>query len=131
MKRPKLTYFGSVQEAVHYGVSELLDTLRDDYNRMTYDKYERLHYKQSDRQEMRRRINDLRKCEPMLRKSPYIDEMYALLLEMDRWLDRKTRQQAVPESLRNLQPRIKKVVIALKGRASDASLASQPSAEEA
>ena len=113
MKNPKLTYFGSVQDAVNYGISELLDTLQDDYNRMTYDKYERLHYKQSDRQEMRHRINDLRKCEPMLRKAPYVDEMHSLLREIDKWLEGRRNRQTASELLETLQPRIKKIVVSL------------------
>ncbi|HET6674040.1 MAG TPA: hypothetical protein VFG71_01810 [Nitrospiraceae bacterium] len=121
MRKPKLAYFESIQDAVNYGVSELLDTLQDDYNRMTHDKYERWHYKASDRQEMRRRISDLRKCEPIMRKAPYVDEMYSLLLEMARWLERKKKRRTAPELLENLQPRIKKVVIALKGRPTSAA----------
>ncbi len=115
MKKLKLTYFESVQDAINYGVSELLDSLQDDYNRMTYHKYERLHYKPSDREEMRRRINDLRKCEPMMRNSSYVDEMYSLLLEMNTWLEKERKRRTAPELLENLQPRIKEVVAALKG----------------
>jgi hypothetical protein len=107
---PKLTYFESVRDAVNYGVSELLDTLQDDYNRMTYDKYERMHYKPSDRQEMRRRISDLRKCESTMRNSSYLYEVHSLLREIDKWLEGRSRRQTVSELLETLQPKIKKIV---------------------
>lgn len=82
---------------------------------MTYDKYERWHSKASDRQEMRRRISDLRKRESIMKNAPYIDEIYLLLLEMNKWLEKKRKTQTAPELLEDLQPRIKKVVATLKG----------------
>jgi cell division septum initiation protein DivIVA len=107
-----MSHFESVEDAVNYGVSELLDTLQDDYQRMTYDKYERSHYRPSDRQEMRRRISDLRKCEYMMRNASLVDEMHSILREMDRWLQAKRKRQTASELLANLHPKITKVVMA-------------------
>lgn len=114
MKKPRMSYFESVEDAVNYGVSELLDTLRDDYHRMTYDKYERHHYRPNDRKEMRSRISDLRKCEFTMRNAPLVDEMHSILLEMDRWLQAKRKRQTASELLANLHPKITKVVMAAK-----------------
>ncbi|MDN5942455.1 MAG: hypothetical protein L0H94_11285 [Nitrospira sp.] len=109
-----MSHFESIEDAVNYGVSELLNTLQDDYHRMTYDKYERYHYRPSDRQEMRRRISDFRKCEFMMRNAPLVDEMHSILLEMDRWLQAKRKRQTATELLANLHPKITKVVKAAK-----------------
>jgi hypothetical protein len=109
-----MSHFESIEDAINYGVSELLDTLQDDYQRMTYDKYERSHYRPSDRQEMRRRISDLRKCEFMMRNASQVDEMHSILLEMDRWLQAKRKRQTVSELLENLHQKITKVVMAAK-----------------
>ncbi len=117
-----MSHFESIEDAVNYGVSELLDTLQDDYQRMTYDKYERSHYRPSDRQEMRRRISDLRKCEFMMRNASRVDEMYSILLEMDRWLQAKRKRETASELLENLHPKITKVVMAVKGHPSVATL---------
>jgi hypothetical protein len=114
MKKPRMSHFESIEDAVNYGVSELLDTLQDDYHRMTYDKYERRHYRPSDRQEMRRRISDLRKCEFMMRNAPLVEEMHSILLEMDRWLQAKRKRQTASELLADLHPKITKVVMAAK-----------------
>jgi hypothetical protein len=114
MKKPRMSHFESIEDAVNYGVSELLDTLQDDYHRMTYDKYERCHYRPSARQEMRRRISDLRKCEFMMRNAPLMEEMHSILLEMDRWLQAKRKRQTASELLENLQPKITEVVRAAK-----------------
>lgn len=122
MKKPRMAHFESVEDAVNYGVSELLDTLHDDYNRMTYDKYERSHYRPSDRQEMRRRITDLRKCEAMMRNASHVDEMYSILLEMDKWLQTKRKRQTASELLETLHPKISKVVMAVKRHSSVATL---------
>ena len=122
MKKPRMSHFESVENAVNYGVSELLDTLQDDYQRMTYDKYERSHYRPSDRQEMRRRISDLRKCEFMMRNASHVDEMCSILLEMDRWLQAKRKRETASELLENLHPKITKVVMAVKMNPSVATL---------
>jgi hypothetical protein len=114
MKKPKMSHFESIEDAVNYGVSELLDTLQDDYQRMAHDKYERVHYTSSDRQEMRRRISDLRKCEVMMRNAPHVDEMQSILLKVDRWLRAKRKRQTASELLENLHPKISKFVMAAK-----------------
>lgn len=112
MKKPRMSHFESIEDAVNYGVSELFDTLRDDYQRMTYDKYERHHYRPSDRHEMRSRISDLKKCEFMMRNAPLVGEMHSILLEMDRWLQAKRKRQTATELLANLHLKITKVVTA-------------------
>lgn len=42
-----------------YVESELLATMRGNLDRMTHDRYERQHYTESDRQELRDKIEDV------------------------------------------------------------------------
>jgi len=63
-KNLKLRHFESFEEVVAYVFDELTSTLADDLDRMT--RAERAHYTNADRQDMRSRIADIRKVQPVV-----------------------------------------------------------------
>ncbi len=60
----KLRHFKTFNEVVAYVFDELTSTLADDLDRMT--RAERAHYTNDDRKDMRSRIADIRKVQPVV-----------------------------------------------------------------
>ena len=63
----RLKYFESQQATVDYAATEIVSTLRDDYDRMAG--VEREHYTNDDRQKMSRKIHDVTAVQSLLRNA--------------------------------------------------------------
>jgi hypothetical protein len=67
-KKPGFQYFSDEQDCLDYILSELLATLQDDLDRMTYEEEE--HYEDEDRATMAAKIHDIKLIELRIKVQP-------------------------------------------------------------